>query len=133
MMNRKHQQGVSLIGMLFWAIFVVFAALVVIKLFPAYEEYFVIKKDLHEIGQDPEIRTMSNSAIRLKFDKFRQIDNITSVKDTDLDITHDNGITVVSVDYSFQTKLIGNVSLLVDFHASSDSGESRTVQQTAGG
>jgi hypothetical protein len=48
------------------------------------------------------------------------IDNITTVKASDLDIGRDGGQTVVSVEYPFQTKLIGNISLLVDFSASSD-------------
>jgi hypothetical protein len=128
-MNRKQQQGVSLIGMLLWGIVIVFVALVLMKLLPAYTEYFTIKKVLVDIGQDPEIKTMGNGGIRDKFNKRSLIDDIHSVKANDLDITKEGGVTVVSVDYPFQTKLVGNISLLVDFHASSDSGESRSVQQ----
>lgn len=128
-MNRKRQRGVSLIGMLLWGIIVVFVALLVMKLLPAYMEFFTIKKVLVDIGQEPEIKTMSNASIRDKFTKRSQIDNIHSVKSADLDITREKGVTVVSADYQFQTKLVGNISLLVDFSASSDSGESRTVQQ----
>jgi Domain of unknown function (DUF4845) len=128
-MNRKQQRGVTLIGMLLWGIVVVFVALVVMKLLPAYTEYFTITKVLKDIGQDPEIKTMSNGVIREKFLKRSQIDDIHSVKANDLDITKEGGVTVISVDYPFQTKLIGNVSLLVDFHASSDSGETRSIQQ----
>ena len=128
-MDRKKQQGVSLIGMLLWGIVIVFVALVVMKLVPAYTEYFTIKKVLFDIGQDPDIKTMSNGAIRDKFVKRSLIDDIHSVKANDLDITKEGGVTVVSVDYPFQTKLIGNISLLVDFHASSESGETRSIQQ----
>lgn len=128
-MNRKQQRGVTLIGMLLWGIIIVFVAVLAMKLLPAYTEYFTIKKVLFDIGQDPEIKTMGNAAIRDKFTKRTMIDDIHSVKADDLEITKDGGRTVVSVDYPFQTKVIGNVSLLVDFHASSDSGESRTVQQ----
>ncbi|MGA7179259.1 MAG: DUF4845 domain-containing protein [Thiobacillaceae bacterium] len=128
-MKRKQQHGVSLIGMLFWGIVIVFAAMLAMKLLPAYIEYFTIKKVLADIGRDPEIKTLSNSAIRDKFNKRSAIDDIHSVKPTDLDISKDGGRTVVSVDYPFQTKLVGNISLLVDFHASSESGESRSTQQ----
>ena len=128
-MNRNRQQGVTLIGMLLWAIIIVFVAVVAMKLLPAYTEYFTIKKVLFDIGQDPDIKTMGNAAIRDKFNKRSLIDDIHSVKANDLEISKDSGRTVVSVDYPFQTKLVGNISLLVDFHASSDSGESRTVQQ----
>jgi hypothetical protein len=128
-MNRKQQRGVTLIGMLLWGIIIVFVAVLAMKLLPAYTEYFTIKKVLFDIGQDPAIKTMGNAAIRDKFNKRALIDDIHSVKPDDLEITKDGGRTVVSVDYPFQTKVIGNISLLVDFHASSDSGESRTVQQ----
>ena len=57
------------------------------------------------------------------------IDTIHSVKAVDLDISKNNGMTIISVDYPYQVKLVGNVSLLVDFHATSNSPESRVRQQ----
>jgi hypothetical protein len=128
-MNKRRQRGISLIGMLLWGIIIVIAAVLVMKLVPAYVEFFTIKKVLVDIGQDPEIRTMSNASIRDKFSKRAMIDTIHSVKADDLDISRERGLTVISVDYPYQMKLVGNVSLLVDFHASSDSPESRVRQQ----
>ncbi|HYP68913.1 MAG TPA: DUF4845 domain-containing protein [Thiobacillaceae bacterium] len=115
--------------MLLWGIVIVFGAVLVMKLVPAYVEFFTIKKVLVDIGQDPEINTMSNAAIREKFSKRSQIDDIHSVKPADLDISRDKGATIISADYPFQTKLVGNISLLVDFHATSDSAESRARQR----
>jgi hypothetical protein len=128
-MNRKRQRGVSLIGMLLWGIVIVSGAVLFMKLLPAYIEFFTIKKVLVDIGQDSGIKTMSSASIRDKFSKRSMIDDIHSVKPGDLDISQDKGVTIVSADYTFQTKLVGNISLLVDFHASSDSAESRTAQQ----
>jgi hypothetical protein len=128
-MNRKRQRGVSLIGMLLWGIVIVFGAVLVMKLVPAYIEFFTIKRVLVDIGQDSEIKTMSNAGIRDKFSKRAMIDTIHSVKAGDLDISRERGLTIISADYPYQVKLVGNISLLVDFHASSDSGGSRTVQQ----
>jgi hypothetical protein len=128
-MNRTRQRGVSLIGMLLWGIAIVFVALFAMKLLPAYMEFFKVKKVLVDLGQDSEIKTMTNANIRDKFNKRSLIDDIHSIRSADLDITREKGLTIVSADYQFQTKLVGNVSLLVDFHASSDSGETRTIQQ----
>ena len=128
-MNRTRQRGVSLIGMLLWGIAIVFVALFAMKLLPAYMEFFKVKKVLVDIGQESEIKTMTNANIRDKFNKRSLIDDIHSIRSADLDITREKGLTIVSADYQFQTKLVGNVSLLVDFHASSDSGETRTIQQ----
>lgn len=120
MINRHHQKGLTLISLLFWGVVIIFIALLAMKLVPAYMEYFTIQKILTDIGNDPNIKSMSNGEIRDKFNKRAMIDNITTVKASDLDIGRDGGQTVVSVEYPFQTKLIGNISLLVDFSASSD-------------
>ncbi len=121
MINRQHQQGLTLISLLFWGIVIIFMALLAMKLIPAYTEYFTIQKILSDIGNDPNIKSMSNGEIRDKFSKRAMVDNISTIKASDLDIGRDGGQTVVSVEYPFQTKLVGNISLLVDFSASSDS------------
>ena len=63
---------------------------------------------------------MSNGEIREKFSKFADVDYITSVKPGDLNITHNNGQTVIGVQYEYRTKLFANISLLIDFSASSN-------------
>jgi len=42
------------------------------------------------------------------------------VKPEDLSIDRRSGIPVVSAHYEFRSKLVGNVSLVVDFSTSSD-------------
>lgn len=120
MINHRHQKGLTLISLLFWGVIIIFVALLAMKLIPAYMEYFTIQKILRDIGNDPNIKGMSNGEIRDKFIKRAMIDNIATVKPSDLDISRDGGTTVVSVEYPFQTKLVGNISLLVDFSATSD-------------
>jgi cell division protein FtsL len=129
MINRRQQGGLSMIGLLFWGIVIVFIALVAMKLVPAYTEFFTIQKILKDIGSETGAKSMSNADIRERFAKRAMVDNISTVVPADLKISRESGKTVVSVDYSFQTPLVGNVSLLANFSASSDSRESRTSQQ----
>jgi len=42
------------------------------------------------------------------------------VKPEDINVERQAGVPVISVEYEFRTKLVGNVSLVVDFSASSD-------------
>ena len=114
------QRGLSLIGILFWIIVLVFVAILGFRLVPAYTEYFSVEKVLKEMGQDPNLNSMSNGEIREKFSKFANVDYITSVKPGDLNITHNNGQTVIGVQYEYRTKLFANISLLIDFSASSN-------------
>ncbi len=129
MVNRKQQNGMTMIGMLFVAIIVVFAALVAMKLIPAYTEFLEVRKILKDLGSEVGSKGMSNAEIRERFDKRADIDNITSIKSSDLLINRERGQTIISVEYTFRTELVGNVSLLADFSASSDSRESKIAKQ----
>lgn len=129
MIDKQKQSGMTMIGMMFIAIIVVFVAVVAMKLIPAYTEFLAIQKILKDIGGEAGSQNMSNAEIRERFIKRADVDNIKSISANDLRINRGSGRTVVSADYSFQTELVGNVSLLVDFSASSDSRESRMAQQ----
>ena len=42
------------------------------------------------------------------------------VKPEDISINRHGAVPVISADYTYRTKLVGNISLVVDFSASSD-------------
>ncbi len=114
------QRGLSLIGIFFWIVVLVFVAILGFRLVPAYTEYFSVEKVLKEMGQDPNLNSMSNGEIRDKFSKFANVDYITSVRSRDLEIARNNGQTVVSAQYKYHTHLFANISLVIDFSASSN-------------
>lgn len=116
--NRQH--GLSMIGFLFVAFVLIMVAMLGMKLVPAYIEFFSVKKILSTMGQGSDLKEQSNAEIRADFIKRAGVDYVTVVKPEDLTIERLNGATVVSVDYEFRTPLFGNVSLIVDFSASSD-------------
>jgi hypothetical protein len=116
----RRQRGLSMIGFLLVAALVVMAAMVAMKLVPAYIEFFSVKKILVSMSQEADFRGKSNADIRNIFSRKTSADYVSVVKADDLMIDRSSGTPVVSVDYEFRTKLIGNVSLVVDFSASSD-------------
>lgn len=116
----RHQQGLSMIGFLLVAALVVMAAVVAMKLVPAYIEYFSVKKILVSMGQEAGFRGKSNADIRSDFSRRITADYVNVVKAEDLMINRGTGVPVLSVEYEFRTKLIGNLSLVADFSASSD-------------
>lgn len=116
----RRQRGLSMIGFLLVAALVVMAAMVAMKLVPAYIEFFSVKKILVTMSQEADFRGKSNADIRSAFSRKTSADYVSVVKADDLMIDRSSGTPVVSVDYEFRTKLIGNVSLVVDFSASSD-------------
>jgi len=117
---KSRQRGLTMFGFLFVAIVLVAIALLAMKLVPAYIEYFSVKKILATMGQESELRSKSNAEIRNDFSKRANVGYVTVVKPQDLSIDRSGGGPVISADYEFRTKLLGNVSLVVDFSASSD-------------
>lgn len=114
------QRGLTMIGFLFVAVMLVIAAMLAMKLVPAYIEFFSVKKILATMGQEPDLRSKTNADIRNDFIRRASVGYVTVVKPEDLAIDRRGGTPVVAAEYQFRTKLVGNVSLVVDFSASSD-------------
>lgn len=118
--NNKKQNGATLIGMLLVGSMIVFVALIVMKMVPAYTEYFSVKNTLRAMKQD-SLDNMSNKEIMDSFDRRASTGYIEVVTGRDLNIEKGiNGETVVTVDYTVVKPIIANVSVLIKFSARSD-------------
>jgi hypothetical protein len=117
---QAQQRGLTMTGFLFVAILLVMVAMVAMKLVPAYIEFFSVKEVLSTIGQEADLRSKSNSDIRADFARRATTSYVSVVKPDDLIINRQGGVPVISVEYEYRSTLIGNVSLVVDFSASSD-------------
>lgn len=117
---KKRQHGLTMFGFLFVAVVLVMIAMLGMKLVPAYIEFFSVKKILAGMAQESDLRSKSNAEIRSDFSKRANAGYVTVVKPEDLSINRSGGVPVISADYEYRTKLVGNISLVVDFSASSD-------------
>ena len=117
---QNQQRGLTMIGFLFVAFVLVMVAMLGMKLVPAYIEFFSVKKILATMGQDSDLKSKSNAEIRSDFIKRANVGYVTVVKPEDLSIDRSGGTLIVSAEYEFRSKLVGNISLVVDFSASSD-------------
>ena len=117
---KSRQRGLTMFGFLFVAVVLVMLAMLAMKLVPAYIEYFSVKKILATMGQEPDLKSMSNADIRSDFGKRASVGYVTVVKPDDIVIDRHGSVPVISTDYTYRTTLVGNVSLVVDFSASSD-------------
>lgn len=118
--NAKNQKGITFIGVLIIAALLIFIAIVGMKMMPAYMEYMAVKKVIRAMGQE-QLSTMNKNEIVKSFNRRKSIDDIKSVTAGDLLVEKDaTGNTVVSVEYQVVQPIMGNVSALIDFKASSD-------------
>ena len=112
----RGQRGFTLFGLLIWAIILGFLALVGMRVLPALNEYFTIKRAVNKITSEgatvPEIRNA--------FEKQKDIEySITSISGKDLAITKENDKVVVSFAYDKEIELMKPVFLLIKFEGRS--------------
>jgi Tfp pilus assembly protein PilE len=101
------QKGATLIGMLLVGIIIVFAAIIVMKIVPAYIEYFSVKKVFGAMAADPSMKEATPAEARSSFERRIDAGYVTVVKPDDLDISRASG-----------KPLFGNLGIYMDFSAS---------------
>ncbi len=115
--SSRRQRGVTLFGLMFWAIVIGITALVVMRVLPTVNEYYTIQRAVDKIAREggttvPEIRA--------SFDKTKQIEySITSIDGKDLQITKENDQIVVSFAYDKEIELVAPVYLLIKYEGRS--------------
>ena len=115
--RRKDQRGITLFGLMFWAIVVGFAALITMRVLPTINEYLTIQKAVKKIaveggGTVPEIRNA--------FEKQKEIEySIQSISGKDLVVTKENDKVVVSFAYDKEIELMKPVYLLIKYEGRS--------------
>lgn len=116
----KKQAGATLLGMLFIGAMLFFVALIAMKIFPAYQEYFSVKTIIREMNKE-SLSGKSNKEIQDSFNKKANVGYVTVIKGSDLTIEKNSaGEPQVSAQYQVVTPLFGNMSVLMDFDATAD-------------
>jgi Domain of unknown function (DUF4845) len=117
----SRQRGITMFGLLFWAIVIGLSALVGMRVVPTTMEYYTIVKAVNRISAE-EAATVPQ--IRSAFEKQKSIDLITSISGKDLDITKENEKVVISFAYDSEIELIKPVYLLIKYEGRSKGGRS---------
>jgi len=105
------QRGMSLIGLIFVGLVVVFLLILGSKVVPAVVEYIAIERAVQKIKN--EASTVRD--IQTAFERHRTIDDITSITAADLDITKEGDKVVISYAYQKKIPILDKVSLVIDF------------------
>jgi hypothetical protein len=114
----RNQRGITVLGMLVVGIIIVFVAIGGLKIAPAYIEYFTVKKAIVGVAQTTGKGTVGE--VRQAFDRRAQIDDIDVIAGKDLEITKEGNDIVISFAYPKRISLFGNVSVVIEFAASSN-------------
>ena len=126
------QSGMTFIGLVLIIAAIVFVATIGIKLYPPYVEFLTVKKAITRIANEPSFAEMSPKQIKESFDKSASIDSIRVISSNDLTIAKgDGGKPIVSAEYQVVVPIMGNISALLDFNASTDPNASPSASTEA--
>lgn len=110
------QKGISLFGLLFWAIFLGFFSLVAMKVIPTISEYSTIQRAVNKIAQDG---ASSVAEVRAAFERQKSVEYGISISSKDLEISKENGKVVVKFAYDREVELMDPVYLVIKYHGQS--------------
>ncbi len=115
--SSRRQRGVTLFGLMFWAILIGVTALVGMRVLPTINEYYTIQRAVDKIAREGGSTV---AEIRNAFEKQKQIEySISSISGKDLQITKENEQVVVSFAYDKEIELIAPVYLLIKYEGRS--------------
>ena len=115
----RNQRGITLIGLLLWAIVIAFVALIIVRVLPTVNEYSTILRAVQQIAKAaPSTVAEARSA----FEKQKEIEySISSISGKDLQISKENDKVVIRFAYNKEIELFEPVFLLIKY-----SGEGRS-------
>ena len=113
----RSERGITLFGLLFWAIVIGFVALLGLRVLPTVNEYFTIKRAVEQIAASGATTVPE---IRAAFDKQVQIEySIQSITSKDLEITKVNDKVVIGFAYGKEIEIMSPVYLLIKYEGRS--------------
>jgi hypothetical protein len=114
---QSRQRGVSLLGLLFWAILIGIVVLIALRVLPTVNEYLTIQRAVDKLATEG-LATVPE--IRKHFDRQRDIEySITSIEGKDLKITKEDDKVVISFAYDKEVELMSPVYLLIKYEGRS--------------
>lgn len=116
-LSRRHQRGVSMFGLMFWALLIGFFAYVAVVTFPTVNEYATIKRTVEKIAAE---NPSTVAEVRSSFDRQKSIEySISSIGGKDLEVTKENDRVVIAFAYDKEVALFGPVYLLLKYEGRS--------------
>jgi hypothetical protein len=116
-MPRRRQRGMTLLGLVFWALLIAFVGYVSVRVAPTVNEYLTIQRAVDKIAAAPPGTVPE---IRAAFDRQKEIEYaIQSLSSADLEITKVNDRVVIAFAYEKEVPLGGPAYLLLKYRGRS--------------
>ncbi len=114
---RSRQRGLTLFGLMFWAIVIGFLAYVLVRVLPTVNEYATIQRAVEKIAQ---AQPATVAEARLAFDRQRDLEySITAITGKDLTVTKENDKVVIGFAYNKEVEIYGPLFILLKYEGRS--------------
>lgn len=120
MQTIRRQRGMTFIGLVFVLLLFVLVAGILMKVIPAYSEFFTVEKMLNQIKTEDGFSEKSADELRQSFDRRAVTGYVTVIKSSDLKIDRSRNGNVVTAEYEVRNHLVANAYLVLHFFASTD-------------
>lgn len=113
----RAQRGMSLIGLMAWAIIVGFIGYLAVRVLPTVNEYLTVQRAVDRVASEAPATV---GEVRRAFDKQKDIEySITSIAGKDLEVTKENDKLVIRFAYDKEIPIVQPVYLLLKYQGQS--------------
>lgn len=117
MRARSKQRGISLLGLLFWAVIIGGGSVIAMRVIPTVMEYYTIQRAIDKIAKESPPTV---PAAREAFERAKQIEyTINSISAKDLVITKSEDRVKISFAYDKEVPMFGPVFLVIKYKGES--------------
>ena len=114
---QSRQRGLTLFGLMFWAIVIGFLAYVLVRVLPTLNEYATIQRAVEKIAAT---QPATVAEARQAFDRQRDLEySISAITSKDLQVTKENDKVVISFAYDKEILIYGPVFILIKYEGRS--------------
>ena len=107
---RSRQRGISFVGLVFVGEVLATVGVIGAQVFPTFIEFQAVAKAASKASGGSTV-----AEVRTIFDKAADVDNISSIKGKDLDVTKDGDKIVVAFAYEREIHLMGPAFLTLKY------------------
>ena len=115
-MARK-QNGITLMSFLVVLVIVGFFAVVAMKLFPMYSEYYSLRGVMNDLAAQPNSATMTPAQVYADLDRRFNIAYVESVKKEHIKVVRAGRGAQLNIAYEVRRPLFGNLDVVGNFNA----------------
>jgi len=109
----RAQRGMSLIGLMAWAIIVGFIGYLAVRVLPTVNEFLTVQRAVDRVAAESPPTV---GEVRKAFDKQKDIEYaITSISGKDLEVTKENEKLVIRFAYDKEIPIVEPVYLLLKY------------------